>query len=523
MKSKETKIRPAVLIVLDGWGIAKAGPGNAITLAKTPNFDKFWSTYPHTQLLASGESVGLPKGESGNSEVGHLNIGAGRIVYQDLPRINMAIADGTFINNQAFVSACRIVKDNKSSLHLMGLASPGGVHSSLEHLYSLLWLAKERGVEKVYIHMFTDGRDTPPTSALIYLAELEEKIKHIGVGKIATVSGRYYAMDRDKRWARTKKAYDAIVNNEGPTASSAYEAIERAYQTGQTDEFIVPIVILENQKPIAHLSSEDAVIFFNFRPDRARQLTQAIVLPSFNEFERGTFLKRVFFVSMAEYEKGLPTVIAFPPEGVDVPLARILHQENLRQLHIAETEKYVHVTYFINGGREDPFSGEDRILIPSPKVATYDEKPEMSAYEITDVVTQRLEKNLYDFIVINFANADMVGHTGIIPCGIKAIETIDDCLGKVVNATLSAGGAVVITADHGNAEEMVNLQTGEVDTEHSANPVPLLIISKELEGVSNKQLNQGILADVAPTILDLMGVSKPEPMTGRSLLEQIKF
>ncbi len=514
----EKPLKPLVLVVLDGWGIAAPGPGNAIGLANKPYFNSIISSFPHTQLIASGESVGLPKGEPGNSEVGHLNIGAGKIVYQDLPRISSAIADGTFIRNEVFVKAFENTIKNNSALHLLGLVGTGGVHSSVEHLYALLWAAKEHNVKNVYLHLFTDGRDSSPTSGLQQLDEIQKKIATIGVGRIASIMGRYWAMDRDKRWERTERAYRAMVFGEGQKTVSVGSLIENSYQKNVTDEFIEPAVITyENNLPPV-IKDCDSVIFFNFRPDRARQLTQSFVLPNFTGFDRKVMLKNIFFVTMAEYEKGLPVSIAFPHQGIAEPIARVLSDKMLKQLHIGETEKYAHVTYFFNGGREDPFPMEDRVHIPSPKVATYDQKPEMSANEITEFVLGKIKNDVYQFIIINFANADMVGHTGSIEATIKAVEVLDSCLKKIGDEVLIKNGAMVITADHGNAELMINPITGGVDTEHSSSRVPFIVVANEFQHSSTLQFPSGILADVAPTILSLMGIEKPGTMVGRDLL-----
>jgi len=535
-----------VLIILDGWGLAPPGPGNAISLASLPNFNRLWFSYPHTRLIASGEPVGLPRGERGNSETGHLNLGAGRIVYQDLPRINMSIADGSFFKNEAFLSAIEHVKRNDSRLHLMGLIGQGGVHASNDHLFALLRLAAQEKVKNLFLHLFTDGRDSPPTSALIYLSQVEEKLKEIGFGKIATISGRYFALDRDNRWERTQKAYEAMVDGQGITETSPEAAIKRAYSKGITDEFIEPTVIIENGEPVGKICDNDAVIVYNFRIDRPRQLTKAFVLPDLEKglalkpyfdpyaekyfkksyvelpkvkktFPRKTFLRNLFFVTMTEYEKNLPVVVAFPPLPIDLPLARLLSERNLRQLHITETEKERFVTYYFDGLREDAFQGEDWLVIPSPKVPTYDLKPEMSAYKTTKVVIDRIAARLYNFILINFANPDMVGHTGVIQAGIAACEAVDSCLEKVVRATLAYDGTCIITADHGNVEEMINPVTGGVDTEHSTNPVPFILVDKKFQGDS-RELPSGILADVAPTVLKILNIPKPNEFSGRSLV-----
>jgi len=533
-------IKPVVLMILDGWGLAPPGPGNAVTLAKIPNFNKFWAAYPHTQLLASGEAVGLPRGEDGNSEVGHLNLGAGQIVFQDLPRINMSIAEGSFYQIPSFKQVIEHVRRNNSALQLLGLIGSGGVHSSLEHLFALLQLAKNEGLTNVYLHLFTDGRDSPPTSSLIYINKIQAVMEKLGVGKIATLCGRYFAMDRDHRWERTEKAYDLITQGTGEKITSIKEAIKKSYEKEITDEFIEPMVIDKD----GLIKDHDGVIFFNFRIDRPRQLTEALVLPDFEKvevtktpfdpyaekygwhqyqkpettttFKRKKVLKDLFFVTMTEYEKNhLQVQIAFPPEVVKLPLGRILSENNLRQFHIAETEKERFVTYYFNGQREDPFPEEDRVKIPSSKVATYDKKPEMSAYEITEELNRRLKARFYDFAIVNFANPDMVGHTGVLSAGIKACEVVDECLGKIVETVNNLGGVTIITADHGNVEEMIDPVTGEIDTEHSTNPVPFIVVGNQFRQVN--LLPQGILADVAPTILAMMKIDKPDLMIGRNL------
>lgn len=536
--------KPVVLIILDGWGLAPSGPGNAVSLAKTPNMDSLWASFPHCQLKASGEAVGLPSGEMGNSEVGHLTLGAGRIVYQDLPRINMAIADGTFFTNPAFLTVATHVKKNHSRLHLMGLVSPGGVHSSLGHLYALLRFAEEHDIKEVLVHVFTDGRDTSPTSSSTYIGQLEEKMAEIGVGKIATVIGRYFAMDRDFRWSRIQKAYDALVLGKGEKATSAQEAVQKSYQKERTDEFILPTVIVgQDNQPLGLIGDDDGVVFFNFREDRGRELTYPFVMANFetakiqpptfdpyaHKYGRGkeppkpvkTFtrekkLTNLCFTTMSEYDEKIEAEVAYPTQIVDLPLARVLADQNLRQLHIAETEKYPHVTYYFNGQRDKPFPGEDRVLIPSPKVATYDLKPEMSAYQVTEELLKRIGTRTYDFILVNFANPDMVGHTGVVKAGVKACEVVDECLGKVVKKVLGQGGACLVTADHGNVEIMINRATGEVDTEHSTSPVPCAILRKDLQ--EGRELPTGGLANIAPTVLALMEIKQPTVMTGRSLL-----
>ncbi|OGY23863.1 MAG: phosphoglycerate mutase (2,3-diphosphoglycerate-independent), partial [Candidatus Woykebacteria bacterium RBG_13_40_7b] len=509
-----------VIIIIDGWGIATAGTGNAIESANIPNFRELWHSYPRGQLQAAGEAVGLPKNEAGNSEVGHLNIGAGRVVYQDLLRISLSIADGSFLRNESLAHATNHVKRNNSSLHLAGLVGGGVVHSYLEHLYALLWLAKDHNIENVYLHLFTDGRDSPPTSAINYVGEIQEKLSNLSVGEIASISGRYYAMDRDNRWERTKKAYLALVGKEGNKASSVLDSIQNSYSQNITDEFIVPTMIVNAKgQNVGSIKRGDALVFFNFRADRARQLTKAFILPEFNEFPREK-IQDLFVVTFSEYEKGLPCAVAFTSKEVDLPLGLVIAERGFRQLRIAETEKYAHVTYFLNGGREDPFIGEDRVLIPSPKVATYDLKPEMSARGITDVAIERINQQFYEMVILNFANPDMVGHSGNLEATKKAVETVDECLGKIVKTTLAMNGKVVVTADHGNAEEMLTLQ-GEIDTEHSTNHVPIIIVDQDLKMVNNKNLPSGILADIAPTILAILNIPKPQIMTGKNLLASI--
>lgn len=542
-------IKPVGLIVLDGWGLAPPGPGNPLGFANVPNFKRYWSLYPHCKLTASGEAVGLPRGEDGNTETGHLNLGAGRIVYQDLPRINLAIADGTFFENKAFLDAIDHVKHHDSKLHLLGLIGSGGVHSNIEHLYALIHLCKEQSIDKVFIHVITDGRDSPPASALEYTQRLEDELKKLKLGRVASISGRYYAMDRDRRWDRTEKAYNALTKGMGEHADSLEEAIRNAYAQKETDEFISPTLIMENNQPVAKIEDNDAVIFFNFRIDRPRQLTQSFVLDDLEKnpnmasfdpytvkyykrhqvedeglsqypvFKRGPKLKNLVFVTMTRYEDNSPAIPAFPPQQVDYPLGRIIDEHGLQQLHVSETEKERFVTYYFNGLRQTPFTLEERLIIPSPKVPTYDLKPEMSALEMTDQLLSKIQLGVYSFFVVNYANPDMVAHTGVISQAIKALEVTDECLGKIVRAILTMGGSCVITADHGNVEEMIDPATGGTDTEHSTNPVPCIIISKDLEG-RNTEVDSGILADVAPTILTLMNLPKPASMTGRSLISQ---
>lgn len=525
--------RPVILVILDGWGVAPDAPGNAINRANLPNYKKYISTYPAMTLTASGEAVGLMWGEIGNSEVGHTNLGAGFIFYQTCPRISKTITDGSFFKNEAFLKAIAHAKKNRSKLHLMGLISSGGVHSHIEHLYALLELAKKEKVKEVFIHAILDGRDTIYNSGKGFMQELLDKIQEIGINaKIASICGRFYAMDRDNHWERTERAFKAIVMGESNNKfSDPIRAIEISYEkTKIYDEEFIPTVIIDNDKPVAKIQDKDAVIFFNFRSDRARQLTEAFILPEFSKFNRGIEFKNLFFCAMYLYDKDLPLdAVAFHPLEIKNPLAKIISDAKLKQLHISETEKYAHVTYFFNGGQEEPFPGEDRIVIPSPRVSSFAEKPEMSALKVTDEVLKAISENKYDFIVINFANADIVGHTADLKATIKAAETIDKCLGKIVTLALSKDGAVLVTADHGNAEELQNIKTSEIDKEHSTNPVPFIIIGNEWEGkniglpdtVGNDlSLVQasGILADVAPTILKIMDIKKPDDMTGISLI-----
>jgi 2,3-bisphosphoglycerate-independent phosphoglycerate mutase len=543
-------MQSVLLIVLDGFGIAPPGPGNSIYLANPTNINTFLYTYPNTTLKASGEAVGLPASEVGNTEVGHLNLGAGRVVYQDLPRINMAIADGTFYSNKSFLKAADHIKKNNSRLHLIGLVGEGVVHSCLEHLYALIYFAKEQKINNVYIHAITDGRDSPPKASAETIKRLEEKLNQNPYVKIASVSGRYYAMDRDRRWERTEKAYRCLTLGEGQKANSALEAIQNAYDQDKTDEFIEPTNIITDGKPIALIEKGDAVIFYNYRIDRPRQLTKAFVLTDFEKeanksiaydpyatkyhkshleqsvpitptFQRGKKIEDLIFVTMTEYEKDLPADVAFPPIIVQMPLGRVLAENSIAQLRMSESEKERFVTFYFNGHREDPFPLEERLIIPSPKVPTYDLKPEMSAYEITRNLIAKMRENRFPFILVNFANPDMVGHTGNIQATIMAIKTIDTCLERIVQEALNFDYSVLITADHGNAEQKISPQTGEISTEHTANRVPFIVINKKYQGRFTK-LQSGILADVAPTVLSLLGVSKPSDMTGRDLLEEIR-
>ena len=508
-----------LLIVLDGFGIAPAHPGNAVNLAKKPFFDSLIRDYPHTLLQACGEEVGLPKFEFGNSEVGHMNLGSGRVMYQELPKINKTIQDKSFFQNKALLGAVEHVRKNNSSLHIMGLVSSGGVHSHIDHLFALLELAKQEKIKNVFIHAFTDGRDAPRDSGLDFITQLEEKIKKLKTGIITTISGRFYAMDRDNRWERIEKAYRAIVLGQGEEFKNATDTIKASYKKGIYDEELNPSVI---KGVDGQIKEKDAVIFFNFRSDRAKQITKALVLPQFDGFKRD-LISNLYFVCLTKYDDNLPVKIVFEKEEVKNVLGEIISKAGLKQLRIAETEKYAHVTNFFNCGRIEPFPGEDRILIPSPKVDSYDQKPEMSAFEVTDKVLRALNKNIYNFILINFANPDMVGHTGNIEATIKAIETIDLCLNKIVSKVLEKNGNIIITADHGNADVMINLINGEVDKEHSVNPVPLIVVSNDMEGRGKEEDLSllppiGLLTDVTTTVLALMGLEKPEEMTGTNLL-----
>lgn len=483
-------------------------------MARKPTWDALWARWPHTILHAAGEPVGLPAGQQGNSEVGHLNIGAGRIVYQDLTRINLAIKDSSFRKNEALNAAMKSAAAGHA-LHLMGLVSPGGVHSSDEHLYALLRMAHRLGLEQVYVHAFTDGRDEPPTSAAGYIEALLGQMKQIGAGRIASISGRYYAMDRDKRWDRTERAYRTVVEATGPKAAEPVVFINQSYEAGITDEFLVPTRIVEPGKdPAPPIADGDCVIFFNFRPDRARQLSHAIVDDHWDHFERKHQPRLAHFVTFTEYEKGLPAEVAFPDEPLTDVLAEVVSNAGWQQFHTAETEKYAHVTYFLNGGREAPFPGEDRLLVPSPKVATYDLQPEMSAKPVTDVLLDRLASGRYRFIAVNFANPDMVGHTGVFPATVKAVEVVDEMLGRIAPAVLERGGVLAITADHGNAELKIDPATGEPLTAHTTSPVPLIIAGTDRVKVLR---DGGKLGDIAPTLLPLVGLSVPAAMTGENL------
>ena len=498
---------PTTLVIMDGFGLSDSTAGNAVRAANTPVLDGLFAEYAHTELQASGLDVGLPAGQMGNSEVGHTNIGGGRVVFQDLPRISRSIEDGSFFENPAYNQAMDDCLARDASLHLCGLHSDGGVHSTLEHLYALLKMARIKGLKRVYIHAFLDGRDTPPASGRGFVAQTEEKCRELGVGRIATVMGRYYAMDRDKRWDRLETAYDALVYGDGVQDPDPLHAIDESYKNGVTDEFVEPIVCDKD----GLISDNDSVIFFNYRPDRARELTRAFVDPAFDGFKREFF--PLTYVCNTEYDATMPNVlVAFPRISVKNGLGEYLSKMGMTQLRIAETEKYAHVTFFFNGGVEEPYPGEDRVLVASPKVATYDLQPEMSAYEVMEKCVERIESGKYDVIILNFANCDMVGHTGVFDAAVKAVETVDECVGKVVEATLKMGGIAMITADHGNAEQMLQPDGVSPMTAHTTNPVPFILCG------AGTELRPGRLADIAPTILDVLGLEKPAEMDGRTLI-----
>ena len=508
--------KPLLLMILDGWGISPKPEHNAVAQASTPNLTRFLAEYPHVQMHTSGMAVGLPDGQMGNSEVGHLNIGAGRVVYQDLTRITKSILDGDFFINPVLLDCIARTKASGGRLHLAGLLSDGGVHSHNTHLYALLELAKREGVREVFVHCLLDGRDTPPQSGAGYLEQLETEIARIGCGRVATVMGRYYAMDRDNRWERVEQAYNAIVCGEGELRASSREAIEQSYAAGVNDEFVVPAVIAENGAPVGHVRDGDGFIFFNFRSDRAREITRAVALDGFNGFARRCRPRLSSYVCMTEYDATFGLPIAFGQEALTNILGGVLAEAGLKQLRIAETEKYAHVTFFFNGGVETPFPGEDRCLIPSPKdVATYDQKPEMSAYPVTEELLKRLDQDLYDVVILNFANCDMVGHTGIEAAAVKAVETVDACVGRIVAKVREKGGAALITADHGNAEQMMG-DNGEPFTAHTTNPVWLLLVDDSRKGAALRV--GGRLADIAPTMLKILGLAQPNEMTGESLV-----
>lgn len=549
MQDEHSKL--VLLVVLDGWGIAAQGAGNPLSQANIPNMRKFMSAYPHTQLSASGTSVGLPAGEVGNTETGHLNLGAGRIVYQDLQRINMSVADGVFFDNPVLIGAIDHARANNSNLHLMGLIGAGGVHSNIEHLFALIELAHKHQFNRVFLHLFTDGRDSPPTAAKTYISRVREVIGRNGIGQIASIMGRYWAMDRDMRWDRTGKAYFALTKGEGHLFKTPEEAIDTSYSEGKTDEFIEPSLMTDSSgRPITTIKANDSVIFFNFRIDRPRQLTRAFTFPDFTKanlpvgfdpylvkyqkthlavatpvtepFERGPRIENLYFATMTQYEKSIVEAgakVAFPPETVKLPLGAVISDVGMNQLRVSESEKERFVTFYFNGQQEAAFDGEERLIIPSPKVATYDLKPEMSAREITENVLAKL-KNIgrYQFVLINYANPDMVGHTGNIGAAVKACEIVDECLGKLNDFIMAYGGVMLITADHGNVEEMIDSTSGAIETEHSGNPVPFAVVSQKTVG-NSVTLTSGILADIAPTILKILGIPIPSVMTGKNLVD----
>ena len=507
--------KPTVLMILDGYGLNKKEQGNAVAEAKTPVMDKLMAECPFVEGYASGMAVGLPDGQMGNSEVGHLNMGAGRIVYQELTRITKEIQDGVFFENEALLAACKNAKDNDSALHLYGLVSDGGVHSHNTHIYGLLELAKRQGLQKVYVHCFLDGRDTPPASGKSYVEELEAKMAELGVGECVSVSGRYYAMDRDNRWERVEKAYNCLVKGEGVPCTSIPEAIQKSYDEGVTDEFVLPGYIEKDGKPYGRIRDKDSIIFYNFRPDRAREITRTFCCDDFTGFERGKRLD-VTYVCFTEYDVTIPNkMVAFHKVEINNTFGEYLAANNMTQARIAETEKYAHVTFFFNGGVEEPNKGEDRILVKSPKVATYDLQPEMSAYEVCDKLCEAVRSGKYDVIIINFANPDMVGHTGVEAAAIKAVEAVDECVGKAVAAIKEVGGQMFICADHGNAEQLVDYESGAPFTAHTTNPVPFILVNADRDlGLREG----GCLADIIPTLIELMGMEQPKEMTGKSLL-----
>ena len=501
---------PIALIIMDGYGLNKTTEGNAITAAKTPNLDKYFAQCPNSQLSASGLDVGLPDGQMGNSEVGHTNIGAGRVVYQMLVKISKDIKDGVLESNKALLGAMDNCKKNNSALHLIGLLSDGGVHSHNEHLYGIIEMAKKQGLDKIYVHCFLDGRDVPPTSGADFMQALADEIKKIGAGSIATVMGRFYAMDRDNAWDRVQKAYDAMVLGEGIEESDAVEAVKNSYANDVTDEFVIPTVIDKN----GMIKDGDSVICFNFRPDRARQITRAFVDPEFSGFDRKSGYQKLHYVCMAQYDAEMPNVtVAYPPEQLTMTFGEYLSEKGLTQLRIAETQKYAHVTFFFNGGEEQQFPGEERILIKSPDVETFDMKPEMSAYEVTDAVIEAINSDKFDVIILNYANCDMVGHTGIFDAAVAAVEAVDECVGKTVDAILAKGGKAIITADHGNADCLVDPETKAIFTAHTTNPVPMIVV-----GAGDVKVKDGRLCDLCPTMLDLMDMAQPDEMTGESLI-----
>lgn len=508
-----------MLVIMDGLGYGRDYPGNAVNLANKPNLDRFIKEYPNTSIKASGLDVGLPDGQMGNSEVGHLNIGSGRVVYQDLSLITKEIKEGQFFENETLLNAVKSAKDNNKALHLLGLISEGGVHSHINHVYALLELAKRNGLNEVYVHAFLDGRDVSPTAGRTDIENLLNKMNEIGVGKLSTITGRYYAMDRDKRWDRVEKAYDAMTISEGKKTEIPLESIEEEYAKGITDEFMTPTVVYENGEPVSTIDDGDSIIFFNFRPDRAREMTRALVDIGFDGFDRKKTVN-TNYVTMTEYDKTITNVnVAYAPKQILNTFGEVVSRAGLKQLRMAETEKYAHVTFFFNGGVEQPYENEERILVPSPKVATYDLQPEMSAYEVKDIVVSKMKAQDPDVIVLNFANPDMVGHTGVIEAAVKAVETIDTCVGQIAEVALEYGYDLLLTADHGNSEQLIDYETGKPFTAHTTNIVPLIYISNDKD-VS--LLNDGKLSDLAPTMLDILNIEQPAEMTGHTLINRGK-
>ncbi len=524
-KTNTKKPKPVMLVILDGWGIGEENRGNPIANTNLPTYKKLNEYYPNIALQASGIAVGLPWGEPGNSEVGHMTLGAGKVIYQNMPRITMAINDGEFFKNPALLEATAKAKKNNSAVHLMGLLGRGSVHSTLDHIYALLEMMCDQKVEKVFLHIFTDGRDSAPNSGIETIKELEQRMEKIGVGKVATISGRYFAMDRNNNWDRVEKAYKSMTSSEGEKIENIEKYLTSSYKKEIYDEYIEPAVIMENSKPVGQIEDGDSIIFFNYREDRARQITKAFTVPGFSKFKTKIF-KNLFFVTMTQYEDDLPVSVAFPPIKVDMCLGKVLGEKKFNQLRIAETEKFAHVTYFFNGGNEEPFLGEDRIIVPSKSVSSFDQAPKMSADEVTQKVLENIERDKYDFILLNFANPDMVGHTGNIEAATKAIQKVDECLEKIIQKVIATGGQLLITADHGNVEEMLDIHTGEKDTEHSVNPVPLWYVTPDNHYPTPREKNtpkiSGILSDISPTILEIMKIEKPPAMTGESLLEFLK-
>jgi 2,3-bisphosphoglycerate-independent phosphoglycerate mutase len=523
-----TRSKPVVLAICDGWGVAPPGEGNPVEAADTPVLDELIANYPTVTVRASGEAVGLSWGEMGNSEVGHLTIGAGKIFYQSLPRINMSIQTGAFFKNEGLIKAAEHAKKNGSAFHIMGILSPGNVHGSDEHIYALLEFARQQGLTKVFVHAFLDGRDSIFNMGIEFVKNLIKKMDELKVGKLASMSGRFWAMDRDNRWDRVEKAYNAVIGKADRQSEDPVKTIEESYASKVYDEEFPPVVVVRGGQPVGPVKDGDAMVFANFRPDRAREIAQAFVIPGFSKFPR-EYMKDLMFCAMMEYEKGTPVHILFPPEAVEVCLASVIADAGLKQLHITETEKYAHVTFFLNGTREDPYPGEDRIIIPSPRVSSYDQAPAMSAPKVAERIVKEIQDGKYDFIVTNFANADMVGHTGNFAATKAGCEAVDQCLGQVYNAVMAAHGVLMITADHGNGEEVLNLQTGEIDKEHSTNPVPFIIVGEQWRGQASPSGEViggdlsimppvGMLADVAPTILKVLEVPQPSDMTGAPLI-----